>query len=65
MDVSYDDGASWKVTWSGANGTVPLRHPAMDGFVSLRARSKDSAGNTVEQTIIRAYRIAPCAPSPG
>ncbi|MEV4113379.1 hypothetical protein [Nonomuraea sp. NPDC049695] len=61
VDVSYDDGASWqaaKVARSGANGTVLLRHPAVDGFVSLRARSKDSAGNTVEQTIIRAYRIA-------
>ncbi|GAA0926792.1 hypothetical protein GCM10009560_28950 [Nonomuraea longicatena] len=35
-----------------------LRHPAGDGFVSLRAKATDTSGNTVEQTVIRAYRIA-------
>ncbi|MEV4113305.1 hypothetical protein [Nonomuraea sp. NPDC049695] len=32
-------------------------HPA-DGLVSLRVGSRDSSGNTVEQTIIHAYWIA-------
>ena len=36
-----------------------VNHPAMEGFVSLRAKAVDTAGNTVEQTVIRAYRIAP------
>ncbi|MER6826401.1 S8 family serine peptidase [Streptosporangium sp. NPDC000563] len=58
VEVSYDDGA----TWSRAkvhNGAVTLRHPAAGGFASLRATSTDTAGNTVEQTVIRAYRISP------
>ncbi|MFD1537184.1 hypothetical protein [Nonomuraea guangzhouensis] len=28
-------------------------------FVCLRAKATDAAGNAVEQTVIRAYRIAP------
>jgi hypothetical protein len=60
VEVSYDDGATWHpapVVWSGQNRVVTLRHPAAAGFVSLRAASTDTAGNTVKQTIIRAYRI--------
>ncbi|WP_433433188.1 S8 family serine peptidase [Nonomuraea sp. CA-141351] len=58
VKVSYDDGA----TWSPAqirNGQVTVNHPSAEGFVSLRAKAADTAGNTVEQTVIRAYRIAP------
>ncbi|MFG6192191.1 hypothetical protein [Nonomuraea sp. JJY05] len=61
VDVSYDDGVTWqaaKALHSGGKGMLVLQHPAPDGFVSLRARSTDSSGNTVDQTIIRAYRIA-------
>ncbi|MGW0590822.1 hypothetical protein [Streptosporangium sp. NPDC002607] len=36
-----------------------LRHPAAEGLVSLRTTSTDTVGNTVEQTVIRAYRITP------
>ena len=43
---------------SGQHGVVLLKHPAKAGFVSLRAASTDAAGNTVKQTIIRAYEIA-------
>ncbi|MEV4018269.1 S8 family serine peptidase [Nonomuraea angiospora] len=58
VEVSYDDGATWtKAAIHGA--AAVLRHPAGDGFVSLRARAVDVAGNTVEQTVIRAYRIQP------
>jgi hypothetical protein len=56
VEVSYDDG----VTWCGvpvSGGAVTLRHPARPGFVSLRAKATDTAGNTVEETVIRAYRI--------
>ncbi|MET9251433.1 hypothetical protein [Nonomuraea sp. NPDC003709] len=54
--MSYDDGAIW--TKAEVRGSrVVLRHPVGDGFVSLRARSGDTAGNAVEQTVIRAYRI--------
>ncbi|MEU3166677.1 hypothetical protein [Streptosporangium sp. NPDC006930] len=58
VEVSYDDGATWSRT-KVHNGAVTLRHPAAGGFASLRATSTDTAGNTVEQTVIRAYRIAP------
>ncbi|MBT2227978.1 hypothetical protein [Nonomuraea sp. NEAU-A123] len=60
VEVSYDDGATWQaanLVGSGGNSTLFLRHPSSDGFVSLRARSTDTSGNTVEQTVIRAYRI--------
>ncbi|WP_283137456.1 S8 family serine peptidase [Rhizohabitans arisaemae] len=56
VEVSYDDG----VTWAKADVRhmkVVLDHPRGDGFVSLRAKASDTAGNTVEQTVIRAYRI--------
>ena len=61
VEVSFDDGATWKsvpVIRSGQQGVVLVKHPATAGFVSLRAASTDSAGNTVKETIIRAYQIA-------
>jgi subtilisin family serine protease len=61
VEVSYDDGTTWTgapVTGSAQNGVVTLKHPARTGYVSLRAASTDTAGNTVKQTIIRAYEIA-------
>ncbi|WP_075124543.1 hypothetical protein [Actinophytocola xanthii] len=59
VDASFDDGASWQrapVTLSGDSGLVVLRHPPT-GHVSLRARAVDTAGNSVDQTIVRAYRL--------
>ncbi|MFI7129421.1 S8 family serine peptidase [Nonomuraea sp. NPDC050153] len=58
VEVSYDDGATWAEAAIHGSAAV-LRHPAGDGYVSLRARAVDRAGNTAEQTIIRAYRIRP------
>jgi subtilisin family serine protease len=61
VEVSYDDGATWRsapVVRSGQHGVVFLKHPAKAGFVSFRAASTDTAGNTVKQTILRAYEIA-------
>jgi hypothetical protein len=61
VEVSYDDGATWSdadVRRHGQHGVASLRHPAGAGFVSLRASSTDETGNTVSQTVIRAYRIA-------
>ncbi|MEH1168966.1 S8 family serine peptidase [Micromonospora sp. CPCC 205539] len=59
VDVSYDDGRTWQraeLKRANAGGMLTVHHPALAGYVSLRARSSDSAGNTVDQTIIRAYR---------
>ena len=60
LAVSYDDGQTWTqafVLGHGDNWVALLHHPAGGGFVSLRAKATDVADNTVEQTIIRAYRF--------
>ncbi|TDB76157.1 S8 family serine peptidase [Micromonospora sp. KC723] len=62
VDYSVNDGATWQsATVSATNGvgTATVTHPNTTGFVSLRARAEDWAGNVVEQTVTRAYRIAP------
>jgi subtilisin family serine protease len=59
VQVSYDDGRTWsgvRMTGSGGRRVAHLRHPDRAGFVSLRAQATDAAGNTVQQTIVRAYR---------
>ncbi|MFF3378541.1 S8 family serine peptidase [Streptomyces sp. NPDC002680] len=54
FEVSYDDGATWR--HAKAVGThLALTHPATAGSVSLRAKLTDRAGNTLVQTIERAY----------
>jgi hypothetical protein len=61
VQYSTDDGTTWRnATVSGSNTsrTVTVAHPDANGFVSLKATVSDSAGNSVEQTIIRAYKIA-------
>jgi subtilisin family serine protease len=61
VEVSYDDGATWKkvpVVRAGQQGVVFVHHPNKAGFVSFRAASTDTAGNTVKQTVIRAYAIS-------
>jgi hypothetical protein len=61
VEVSFDDGVTWRgvpVVRFGQHAFAAVTHPAQAGFVSLRARSADTDGNSVEQTVIRAYRIA-------
>ncbi len=56
LEVSYDDGRTWRRPVTGRigdHGVAFLRPPK--GFVSVRATAADTAGNTVEQTVIRAY----------
>lgn len=61
VQVSYDDGASWhpaKVDTRGKSPVATVHHPRTDdGYVSLRTSVTDKRGNTVEQTVIRAYRL--------
>jgi len=62
VQYSTNDGATWQnatVTGSGVNRTATVTHPNTTGFVSLRATATDFAGNSVTQTTIRAYKIAP------
>jgi hypothetical protein len=56
VEVSFDDGQSWQVV-PVVGRSVLIWHPHQEGFVSLRATVADTTGNTVEQTIIRAYQI--------
>jgi subtilisin family serine protease len=60
LEVSYDDGATWRparVTRSGI-GTfrATVRHPAASGYVSLRVNATGGAA-AVTETVVRAYRI--------
>nr|WP_251829221.1 S8 family peptidase [Streptomyces sp. ATCC 21386] len=54
--VSYDDGRTWKKTTAVNGKLLKLRSPAKPGPVSLRVALTDADGNTLTQTIHRAYR---------
>ena len=59
VQASFDDGRTWSkvfVMRSSSGGVTLLRHPKGSGFVSLKAAATDTEGNTVEETVIRAYR---------
>ncbi|HEY1914340.1 MAG TPA: hypothetical protein VGH27_02080 [Streptosporangiaceae bacterium] len=63
--ASFDDGQTWttpKAAASQANGqfTFTIQQPALSstsGFVSLRIRATDGSGDSITQTIIRAYGL--------
>ncbi|ONI84768.1 hypothetical protein ALI22I_30195 [Saccharothrix sp. ALI-22-I] len=60
IEVSYDDGKSWqraRVGKLGERWLALVEHPADAKFVSLRAKAQDADGNTVDETIIRAYGL--------
>ncbi|GAA0626403.1 S8 family serine peptidase [Kribbella sandramycini] len=60
LEMSIDDGATWqpvRVLGAGPHRTAFIRNPA-GGYISLRAKAVDTAGNTASQTIIRAYRVS-------
>ncbi|MEV7341971.1 S8 family serine peptidase [Streptomyces sp. NPDC093544] len=52
--VSYDEGAHWTLR-PVIGGKVSVKTPQAGGSVSLRAKAVDNHGNTVDQTILRAY----------
>ena len=61
VQVSYDDGATWRPTplvtaVNGKSYTI-LTHPKGAKFVSLKASAADANGNTVDQTVIRAFSL--------
>ena len=55
FEVSYDEGTTWQPTKAVGGTHLSLKHPAKAGSVSLRAKLTDRAGNTLVQTIERAY----------
>ncbi|MGW1447065.1 S8 family peptidase [Micromonospora sp. NPDC002411] len=56
VSASFDDGRTW-VALPVLRNLALISHPRRAGFVSLRLTATDTAGNTVTQTIQRAYRI--------
>ncbi|MFC7591580.1 hypothetical protein ACFQYP_53705 [Nonomuraea antimicrobica] len=60
LQMSVDDGTTWQnvpVRAKRDGWTAQVTNPRTAGFVSLRATSTDTAGNTVDQTIHRAYAV--------
>lgn len=60
VEVSFDDGASWTAATvtGGGHGQFDAAFTApASGFVSTRVHATDAAGNTVTQTVIRAYTV--------
>jgi subtilisin family serine protease len=60
VETSFDDGRTWqpaKVVRTGDHWTVRVTNPA-SGAVSLRATATDDGGNTVRQTVVRAYAVS-------
>ncbi|WP_246040900.1 S8 family serine peptidase [Streptomyces cadmiisoli] len=57
VELSYDDGRTWHRADSAGDGRFRLDAPRKASFVSLRAYAEDSAGNSVRQTVIRAFGL--------
>ncbi|WRZ94414.1 hypothetical protein OHB54_38420 [Streptomyces sp. NBC_01007] len=65
VEASVDDGRTWRPAITGRAGgqntfTALIKHPERDeapGGVALRITATDSAGDTVKQTIPKAYRL--------
>ncbi|MFD7278625.1 S8 family serine peptidase [Streptomyces sp. NPDC059862] len=60
VEISYDDGATWQRSEPARHGDrwrTTLKAPSSADFVSLRVTARDSAGNSVSQTITRAFGL--------
>ncbi|MFD4787201.1 S8 family serine peptidase [Streptomyces sp. NPDC058459] len=57
LELSYDDGTTWHRTTGDHAGRFRLDAPKKASYVSLRASARDSAGNAVHQTVIRAFGL--------
>lgn len=57
VEVSYDDGSTWRTLTADRHGRYRLSAPRTATFASLRVTARDSAGNSVDQTVIRAVGL--------
>ncbi|MFD1275927.1 PA domain-containing protein [Streptomyces kaempferi] len=60
LDVSYDDGTTWHkatLTHRGDGWETKLHAPARTAYATLRASAHDSQGNSVTQSITRAFGL--------
>jgi subtilisin family serine protease len=59
LELSTDDGATWQqttVTPEGNHWRAEADNPT-GSYVSLRTKATDTDGNTLNQTVIRAYQV--------
>jgi hypothetical protein len=57
VEVSYDEGKTWKRANTILNAVAVLYHPANADSVSLRATATDRDGGKVTETVLRAYKL--------
>ncbi|WP_327088341.1 S8 family serine peptidase [Nonomuraea sp. NBC_01738] len=60
VSVTFDDGAHWTPVRVSRSGQALITSPPLAqtaGTVGLRAQARDAEGNTVEQTVHRAYGL--------
>ncbi|MEU5912551.1 S8 family serine peptidase [Micromonospora sp. NPDC047527] len=61
LEISYDDGAHWQKQSLDRSQdglwTTKLSAPKGATFVSLRASAADSSGNSINQTVLRAFGV--------
>jgi subtilisin family serine protease len=62
LSVSHDDGATWRpmrvIPHRDGRFTAIVRHQPEAEHVSLRVRAWDADGNSIEQTVERAYLLS-------
>ncbi|MEV5177546.1 hypothetical protein AB0L10_42455 [Streptomyces flaveolus] len=60
LEVSYDDGVTWHraaLRHSGTTLRTRLDAPRAARFVSLRVNARDARGNSVGQSVLRAFGL--------
>ncbi|MGH3763350.1 S8 family peptidase [Actinophytocola sp.] len=57
VEASYDEGKTWQRVPVLLNLVAALHHPTGAESVSLLASATDRDGNTVRETVIRAYKL--------
>ncbi|MGI8328351.1 hypothetical protein ACRYCC_00195 [Actinomadura scrupuli] len=60
LEASFNGGTTWRkvqLKQSGARWLAKVTNPGGPGFVSLRAKVKDTKGNGVTETVVNAYAI--------
>ncbi|MET8518001.1 S8 family serine peptidase [Streptomyces sp. NPDC005077] len=60
LEISYDDGATWQpseLNQQGDGWQTTLNAPGSAGFASLKVTARDTDGNSVSQTITRAFGL--------
>jgi hypothetical protein len=61
LSVSFDDGSSWVPLslhrTADGRWTADVKAPKSARYVSIRGTAKDDKGNTVTQTVLRAYGV--------